>query len=255
MESSKSKEKLRLDELLVEKALCENKSKAKALILAGTVLVNGQKVTKAGQKYLVESKIELLKQGHDFVSRGGLKIEHAINHFKVDIKDKVCMDIGVSTGGFTDCLLKREAKHVVAVDVGYGQIAYKLRTDPRISLFERTNIRYFDINEVDNNFSKIKLFVIDVSFISLKLIFPLFKDLTTEKEFEALCLVKPQFELSKEEVAKGGIVKDEALRQKALNQCIAAAESEQLICMGSTLSPIQGAKGNYEYLIHLKYKI
>ncbi len=240
--------KLRLDKALVEKGLCKSRERARALIMEGKVLVNGHPVTKPGTFIKEEDSIELKADDIPYVSRGGLKLEGALKQFNISVAGKTCMDIGASTGGFTDCLLKHGAKRVYAVDVGYGQLDWSLRNDPRVVVIERTNIRHMERDRVPE---EVDIITIDVSFISLTKVIP--KALEFLKAGgEIIALVKPQFELTPQEVEKGGVIKTESKRLKAINKIKDYAESIGLLVLGITESPIKGSKGNIEYFIYLK---
>jgi 23S rRNA (cytidine1920-2'-O)/16S rRNA (cytidine1409-2'-O)-methyltransferase len=234
----------RIDQLLVDRGLAESRAKAQALILAGSVLVNGQKVQKAGQSVAADSAIELLGQ-LPFVSRGGVKLDHALKFFGIDCTGRVCIDVGASTGGFTDCLLQRGAARVYAIDVGTTQLAWKIRTDERVVVKDHTNARYLQPSDIGEPCS---LVVCDVSFISVTLILPGLAPLLTA-DGEMVILVKPQFEAGRDEIGKGGIVRDPALHQAACRKVRDAVES-----LGFrtelTESPIYGAEGNREFLLH-----
>lgn len=238
--------KIRLDKLLFDKGLVESREKAKALILAGDVTVNRLTVDKAGTFVRPDAAIEILKK-MPYVSRGGLKLKHAIDTFGIDVKDNIAMDIGASTGGFTDCLLQHGAKKVYAIDVGYGQIDLKLRNDPRVTLLEKTNIRYLDDNAVSY---RVDIITIDVSFISLLKVVP--KALEFLKESgEIIALIKPQFEVERKDVRKGGVVRDEAKRFEVIEKIKTAVKDMGLEVKGLTESPVRGPKGNAEFLIYL----
>ena len=243
---AKGSSRERLDKLLVERGLVESREKARALIMAGSVVVNGQKVTKAGTRVPADAEIEIIED-LPYVSRGGLKLEAALKHFGIDVKGKVCVDIGASTGGFTDCLLKHGAKRVYAVDVGYGQLHWKLRNDPRVVNIERTNIRYMPRERIPD---EIDFVCVDVSFISLEKVLPKVKELLG-KRGEAVCLVKPQFEVGPEKVGRGGIVKKEEYRMESIEKVKEAASRLGFEIGGVIESPIKGAKGNVEYLLYL----
>lgn len=240
--------KIRLDQLLHKKGITESREKARALIIEGKVLVNGVKVEKPGSLVDENSEVTLCGETLPYVSRGGLKLEHAIKHFSIDVKYKVAMDIGASTGGFTDCLLKHGAKRVYAVDVGYGQLAWKLRIDPRVIAIERTNIRYMERDKIPES---VDIATVDVSFISLKLVIPKILEFLKPKG-EIVALIKPQFEVGKGEVERGGIVKSEEKRVKAVENIKNFFESLSLKVVGVVESPIKGQKGNVEYLIYAK---
>ncbi|HKM39715.1 MAG TPA: TlyA family RNA methyltransferase [bacterium] len=235
----------RLDLVLVERGLASSRHLAQARILAGEVLVDGQRIDKAGTR--VKPDVELTLSGQDapYVSRGGLKLERAIRAFKLDFGGKIVLDVGASTGGFTDCALQHGSRKVYAVDVGYGQLAWKLRQDPRVVVLERTNIRYL---AEDQLIPKPEIACIDVSFISLQKILPTVVRLLGNKKV-VVALIKPQFEVGKGKVGKGGIVKDPLLHQEVLGR-IVPAFNQYLTCVGLDYSPIKGAKGNIEYLLH-----
>ena len=239
--------KERLDKLLVELNLVESREKAQALIMAGKVIVNDHAITKAGQKVLKDSSIRI-KENLPYVSRGGLKLKKALDEFLIDVKDKIAIDVGASTGGFTDCLLQSGVKKVFAVDVGYNQLAWKLRQDLRVINLEKVNIRYLTKEELKE---EPDIAVIDASFISLEKILPNVVSLIKE-DAEIIALIKPQFEVGKGEVGKGGVVKDEALHEKVKENILSFVESLKLKVIGLTDSPIYGADGNKEFLIALK---
>ena len=238
--------KIRADQLLVKKGLAVSGNQAKALILAGQVLIPSGLVEKAGQ-LLDEKEAIRIKEGMPFVGRGGLKLDHALKEFKISPEGRICLDIGASTGGFTDCLLKRGAQKVYAVDVGYGQLDWKLRQDPRIVIMERTNFRYIASDKIPESVS---LTVIDVSFISLTKILPKVTDFS-EEGGEIVALVKPQFELSPAEVKKG-IVRSEESRKKAVKKVIEEAKEIGFKIKGTETSPILGRKGNQEFFLYLQ---
>ncbi len=242
--------KTRLDQLLVEKGLFPSRAKAQAAILAGIVYVNGQKAEKVGHSFLPEVNIEVKGATHPYVSRGGVKLEQALKEFNISVEGKTALDAGASTGGFTDCLLQRKVSKVYAVDVGYGQLDWKLRNDPRVKVIERKNIRYLTLDDLEIKTSDIGLCVIDVSFISLSKILPAVYNLLANKA-QIVALVKPQFEARREQVGKGGIVRDEAVREEVLNKVKAEAEALGLKVKGIIRSPITGADGNVEYLMYL----
>jgi 23S rRNA (cytidine1920-2'-O)/16S rRNA (cytidine1409-2'-O)-methyltransferase len=241
-------EKERLDVLMVKKGLCDSRERAKSLIMAGLVFVNGEPANKAGTSYPAEADIEVKENPNPYVSRGGLNIEKAINYFDIDLKGKTVLDVGASTGGFTDCMLKHGAAKVVAVDVGYGQLAWRLRNDERVINLERTNIRYLkpeDIN-VDIDFA-----TIDVSFISLKKVLPVVYTLLDKEKGEVLCLIKPQFEAGREKVGKRGVVKDINVHRQVVGDIVNFAINSGFCFKGVTYSPIKGPEGNIEYLCYL----
>jgi len=241
--------KLRLDKLLLERGLTSSRQRAQALILAGKVLVDGQKLEKAGTAVESDANIRLLGEDLKYVSRGGLKLEKALQHWEIDVKGKVCLDVGASTGGFTDCLLQHGASRVTAVDTGHGQIHFRLRQDPRVRLLEKTNARYLT-NEQLGEF--VDFTAIDVSFISATLILPAVISAafsTDRRGQQIVVLVKPQFEAGREHVGKGGIVRDEAEQNAAVEKVRQALVA--LGCNGTEVleSPILGAEGNREFLL------
>ena len=241
------KHKERLDVLLVSLGLAESRAKAQATIMAGEVYVNGQKADKSGMEVDITSNIEVRGSACPYVSRGGLKLEKALKNFGVDPTGYVCSDSGASTGGFTDCLHQQGASKVFAIDVGYGQLAWKIRNDPRVVVMERTNIRYVtpeDLGEM------LDLSVIDVSFISLGLVLPVVKTLL-KPTGQVLCLIKPQFEAGKEKVGKKGVVRDPAVHEEVLQNFISLAKSLDFTIRNLTFSPVKGPEGNIEFLAHL----
>ena len=238
--------KERLDKLLVDKGIVQSRERARALIMAGKVLVKGKKVEKAGEMVLVDADIVLIGEDIPYVSRGGLKLEKALDEFNIDVTGKVAIDVGASTGGFTDCLLQRGAKKVYAIDVGYGQLDLKLRNDPRVINIERQNIRYIEKKVVPED---VDLVTIDSSFISLVKIIP--KILEFIGEYGALiALIKPQFEVGKGEVGKGGVVRDEAKQRAVVEKIREFCTDSGLSVIGVVESPILGPKGNREFLIY-----
>lgn len=239
-------QKIRLDKLLFDKGLIESREKAKALILAGEVTVNGIKADKAGMSVRSDAALEILKK-MPYVSRGGLKLKHAIDTFGIDVKHKIAMDVGASTGGFTDCLLQHGAKKVYAVDVGYGQLDFKLRNDARVALLEKINIRYLDKNALSDT---VDIITIDVSFISLLKVIPKALEFL-EDSGEIIALIKPQFEVERKDVRKGGVVRDEAKRHEVIEKIKAAVKDMGLEVKGLIESPVRGPKGNVEFLIYL----
>lgn len=239
--------KERLDVLLVSRGLAPSREKAKAVIMAGQVLVDGQREDKAGSMF--KDTVEITVKGHTlpYVSRGGLKLEKAMTHFGVTLQDKICMDVGSSTGGFTDCMLQNGAVKVYAVDVGHGQLDWKLRNDERVVCMERTNIRYVTPEDIQEAPSFIS---IDVSFISLtKVLLPV-RNLLTE-DGEVVCLIKPQFEAGREKVGKKGVVRDPAVHKEVIEQVISYAKSISFEVRHLEYSPIKGPEGNIEYLLHI----
>jgi 23S rRNA (cytidine1920-2'-O)/16S rRNA (cytidine1409-2'-O)-methyltransferase len=237
----------RLDVLLVERGLVESREKARALILAGKVLVDGQRADKAGHAVSLEARIELLEAPR-YVGRGGLKLEAALDHFSIQVRDRMCLDIGSSTGGFTDCLLQRGAARVYAIDVGTGQLDWKLRNDQRVVVQEQVNARYLTRAEVPE---PIDLAVCDVSFISITMILPALKNLLA-KNGEMVILVKPQFELEREQVGKGGIIRDPRLHREA---CHRVEEAVHRLAFQTDIipSPVLGAEGNQEFLLYARH--
>ncbi len=241
------KHKERLDQLLVQRGLCETRSKAQAVIMSGQVYVDGQKCDKAGTSVDSEAEIEVRGNHCPFVSRGGLKLEKALRDFGVDPTGYVCSDSGASTGGFTDCLLQKGAKKVFAIDVGYGQLAWSIRTDPRVVCMERTNIRYVTPEDLGE---PLDLSVVDVSFISLKIVLPAIRNLL-KPTGQILCLIKPQFEAGKEKVGKKGVVRDPAIHQEVLDNFVSLAGELGMTLRNLTFSPVKGPEGNIEFLGHL----
>jgi 23S rRNA (cytidine1920-2'-O)/16S rRNA (cytidine1409-2'-O)-methyltransferase len=238
--------KVRLDKLLLAKKLAESRQKAQALIGAGQVLVNNKLADKAGA--MVEDSCTLeVKEQCPYVSRGGYKLEAGLQFFNIKPAGFICLDVGASTGGFSDCLLQHGALKIYSVDVGYGQLAWKLRQDPRIIVMERTNARYLTTEDFAE---PIDFAVIDASFISLKLLIPPLLPLFKEN-ISILALIKPQFEVGRGKVGKGGVVRDPALHQEVIDEIVTFCETLGLESMGTTPSPILGPKGNKEFLIHL----
>ncbi len=245
-QENKKLHKIRLDRLLVERMLAGSRERAQALIFAGQVLVNGQKIDKAGALVPRDAEIRILGEVLPYVSRGGLKLEKALREFHVSVEGKTALDVGASTGGFTDCLLQHGCTKVYAVDVGYGQLAWKLRQDPRVVVIERTNIRELDPSFVPE---PVNIAVVDVSFISLdKVIPPVLKFLKPAAEI--IALVKPQFEVGREQVGKGGIVRDDAVRNAAVKRVEDFTRKLGLEVKGVIPSPITGQDGNVEFLIY-----
>jgi 23S rRNA (cytidine1920-2'-O)/16S rRNA (cytidine1409-2'-O)-methyltransferase len=240
--------KERLDILLVEKGMVPSREKARALIMGGNVLVNGIPVEKAGTLVDPDAAVELKGKEILYVSRGGLKLEAAIQHFKINLMGLIAMDVGSSTGGFTDCMLRNGAARVYCIDVGYGQLDWSLRNDPRVVLLEKTNIRYLEKGSIHD---MLDIATIDVSFISLKNVLPKVTEFLKENG-EILALVKPQFEVGKGEVGKGGIVREEEKRTAAVNSVREFAEGLGLAAEGVFQSPVPGQKGNREYFLHLR---
>ena len=238
--------KQRLDVAIVERGLADTRSKAQSLIMARRVLVNGQHVDKAGANVADDDIVAIEALEHPWVGRGGMKLAHALREFNIAVEGKTCADIGASTGGFTDVMLKKGAKKVYAIDVGYGQLDASLRNDPRVVNREKMNARYLDASSFDE---PIDFVSVDVSFISLKLILPAVK---TFLRGELVALVKPQFEVGKHDVGKGGIVRDDAKRNAAVQSVVAFAREIGFDVRGVIESPIKGAEGNIEYLMYAR---
>lgn len=239
--------KERLDVLLVEQGLAPSRERAKALIMAGQVYVGGQKVDKAGTMVAADAVIGVSGEGLGYVSRGGLKLARALTEFAIDLTGKVMIDVGASTGGFTDCALKNGAAKVYAIDVGYGQLAWSLRTDARVVNFERTNIREVTLEKIGE---AADFATVDVAFISLEKVLPVVRALLSPGG-EAVVLIKPQFEAGREKVGKRGVVRDPAVHNEVITRIVAAAEKLGFNPVGLTYSPVKGPEGNIEYLLHL----
>ncbi len=242
------KQKDRLDKVMVDRAMVKSRDRAKALIMAGSVLVDGKQESKAGALIDSDAVVALMEKDIPFVSRGGVKLAGALDFFMIDPAGKTVMDIGSSTGGFTDCVLKRGATKVYAIDVGYGQLDWTLRNDPRVILHEKTNIRHFESDRIPE---PVDLVVIDVSFISLTQVLPRVLDFLAS-EGDVLALVKPQFEVGRAMVEKGGVIRDETKRRSAVQKVCEFSEASGFIVMGDYESPLPGQKGNREYFIHLR---
>ena len=240
--------KKRLDVLLTERMYAESRSKAQAIIMAGQVYVDGQKADKPGISYEESVEIEVRGDTCPYVSRGGLKLEKALRDFGVKPDGYVCSDSGASTGGFTDCLLQQGASKVFAIDVGYGQLDWKIRSDPRVVVMERTNIRYVTPEDLGE---PLDLSVVDVSFISLRIVLPAIKQLLKPNQGQVLCLIKPQFEAGKEKVGKKGVVREPEIHKEILDQFVALAGELNFRILGLTFSPVKGPEGNIEFLAHL----
>ena len=239
--------KERLDILLVKQGLAASREKAKAVIMSGIVYVDGQKEDKAGSTFEETAQIEVRGHTLRYVSRGGLKLEKAMEAFGLELQDRICMDVGASTGGFTDCMLQNGAAKVYAVDVGYGQLDWKLRNDPRVVCMEKTNIRYVTPADLPE---QVSFSSIDVSFISLSKVLPAVKGLLTEQG-EVAALIKPQFEAGREKVGKKGVVRDPAVHEEVIEAVFGYARANGFRVLGLTYSPIRGPEGNIEYLCHL----
>ena len=239
--------KKRLDVLLVEQGLADSREKAKAIIMSGIVYVDNNKEDKAGTTFEETSKIEVRGNTLKYVSRGGLKLEKAMNNFGVTLDGKVCMDVGASTGGFTDCMLQNGAVKVYSVDVGHGQLAWKLRNDDRVVCMEKTNIRYVTPDDIDD---VIEFASIDVSFISLTKVLPAVRELMTQ-DGEIVCLIKPQFEAGREKVGKKGVVRELSTHVEVVEMIVDYARANGFRTLHLSYSPIKGPEGNIEYLLHI----
>lgn len=239
--------KKRLDVLLVEQGLADSREKAKAIIMSGIVYVDNNKEDKAGTTFEETSKIEVRGNTLKYVSRGGLKLEKAMNNFGVTLDGKVCMDVGASTGGFTDCMLQNGAVKVYSVDVGHGQLAWKLRNDDRVVCMEKTNIRYVTPDDIDD---VIEFASIDVSFISLTKVLPAVRELLTQ-DGEIVCLIKPQFEAGREKVGKRGVVRELSTHVEVVEMIVDYARANGFRTLHLSYSPIKGPEGNIEYLLHI----
>ena len=240
--------KKRLDVLLVERLYADSRTKAQAIIMSGNVYVNGQKADKPGTSFEETVEIEVRGAVCPYVSRGGLKLEKALRDFGVKPEGYVCSDSGASTGGFTDCLLQQGAKKVFAIDVGYGQLDWKIRSDERVVVMERTNIRYVTPEDLGE---PLDLSVIDVSFIGLEIVLPTIKTLLKQDSGQVLCLIKPQFEAGKENVGKKGVVRDPKIHKMVLDNFVSLVKSLDFRILGLTFSPVKGPEGNIEFLGHL----
>jgi len=234
--------------MLVERGLAESREKAKAIIMSGIVYVDGEKEDKAGSNFPETAKIEVRGKTLKYVSRGGLKLEKAMEVFPIELDGKVCMDVGSSTGGFTDCMLQNGAVKVYSVDVGYGQLAWKLRQDERVVVMEKTNIRYVKPEDIEE---LVDFASVDVSFISLSKVLPPLRDLLKD-EAEVVCLIKPQFEAGREKVGKKGVVRDKAVHVEVIENVLGYAEEAGFNVLGLDFSPVKGPEGNIEYLMHIK---
>ena len=252
-------DKERIDQLLVEMGLFESMAGARAAIIAGLIFVDDKRIDKAGHQVPKNSRIAVKGEPLKYASRGGLKLEHALGKFSINVSDRIALDVGASTGGFTDCLLKAGAKKTYAIDVGYGQLAWKLRSDPRVVVVERTNVRYLKTEELygkklsvvgGQGSEKASLAVIDVSFISLSKVLPAVYDLLNDQG-EVVALVKPQFEARREQVEKGGIVRDTGVQSQVLAGVVESAMKIGFKFKDATYSPIKGADGNIEFFVYL----
>ncbi len=240
--------KKRIDILLTEKNFFESRAKSQAMIMAGKILVNGQKIDKSGTMIEENAEIKIIGENLKYVSRGGLKLEKAIKVFEIDLNEKICADIGASTGGFTDCMLQNGAKKIYSIDVGYGQLAWKLRNDERVVNMERTNIRKVSRADFENI---IDFASIDVAFISLDKVLPIVYEILSEKG-EVIALIKPQFEAGREKVGKKGVVKDKKVHEEVLKYVLNFAREINFKICGLDFSPIKGPEGNIEYLTFLR---
>ncbi len=240
--------KERLDVLLVKKGLAPSREKAKTMIMEGNVFVNNNREDKAGSTFPEDCQIEVHGTTLKYVSRGGLKLEKAMTHFGITLEDKVCMDIGASTGGFTDCMLQNGAKKVYAVDVGYGQFAWKLRQDPRVVCMEKTNIRYVTPQDIAD---VLDFASVDVSFISLTKVLPAARELLAANG-QMVCLIKPQFEAGREKVGKKGVVRDIKVHEEVVSNILSFALANGFSVLNLEFSPIKGPEGNIEYLVYLE---
>ncbi len=241
-------DKIRLDAAVFENGFAESREKAKAFIMAGVVFVNNEKMDKPGTQIKRTDVIEVRSNPLKYVSRGGLKLEKAMQVFPINLTDAICADVGASTGGFTDCMLQNGAKRVYAIDVGYGQLAWKLRSDERVINLERTNFRYVTEKEVPE---KLDFASVDVSFISLKLILPVLKTLL-KPGGEAVCLIKPQFEAGKDKVGKKGVVRDQSVHIEVVKNVFSYMLDSSFAVLGLDYSPVKGPEGNIEYLAYIK---
>ena len=245
--------KQRLDVALVERGLTTTRERARALILAGQVRVDGQVVSKAGAPIAADAQIDLATPDHPYVGRGGIKLAHALETFAIDVTGRLALDIGASTGGFTDVLLQRGARRVVALDVGHGQLDWKLRSDPRVVVREHVNARHLSAADLPEDSRAFGIVTIDVSFISLRLILPVVPPLLNE-DGDVVALVKPQFEAGRSEIGTGGIVRDAAVHRRVVDDVAGAADALGLHPVAVIASPIHGMEGNLEFLMHLRHR-
>ena len=245
---------VRLDTLLVDRGLAASRERARALILAGSVRVNGHPVTKAGAPVRRDDDVTVATADHPYVSRGGVKLAHALGTFGIEAAQRTALDIGASTGGFTDVLLQRGAAHVVALDVGHGQLDWKIRSDPRVDVIERVNARSLTSDDLPPGRAPFDIVTMVVSFIALRHILPVVPPLL-RADGDAVALVKPQFEAGRREVGKGGIVRDPAVQSRVIDEIVAAADALGLTRAGITESPIAGMEGNREFLLHLRRRL
>ena len=245
--------KERIDKILTDRNFAESKSKAQAMILAGDVKVNGEKITKASTLFDLDKELNIEVKALPFVSRGGLKLDKAVRAFEIDLTDKICLDAGASTGGFTDCMLQNNAKKVYAVDVGYGQIAWKIRQNPKVKTIERTNIKNCDLLAVFDSADEEKcdFCAMDLSFISITKVLENIKNFLKPESFEIVALIKPQFEAGREFIEKKGVVKDKNVHIQVIKDIVNYCSSIGLYAQKLTFSPITGPAGNIEYLVYL----
>jgi 23S rRNA (cytidine1920-2'-O)/16S rRNA (cytidine1409-2'-O)-methyltransferase len=241
--------KIRLDMLLVDRGICQTRERARALIMSGAVLVGETRMDKAGAPVSPDAEVRIEGEDNPYVSRGGLKLRGALTAFDISVTDLVALDVGASTGGFTDCLLQEGARKVYAVDVGYGQLAWKLRTDERVINLERTNVRYFEGSEIKDT---IDLATIDASFISLRLVIPAVQRLVRKDDAIILALIKPQFEAGRDEVQKHGVIRNPEVHERVIEGIKKFCADLGLSVMGVCESPLTGPKGNREFFIYLK---
>jgi 23S rRNA (cytidine1920-2'-O)/16S rRNA (cytidine1409-2'-O)-methyltransferase len=241
--------KVRLDKLLVDRGLCQSRERARALIMAGAVIVRDTRIDKAGALVLTDADIRIKGEDHPYVSRGGLKLQAALQFFQINVKDLIILDVGASTGGFTDCLLLEGARKVYALDVGYGQLAWKLRNDPRVVVIERTNIRYFEGAGIVD---PIDMATIDASFISLTLVIPAVLKQIKDHNAAVIALIKPQFEAGRQDVEKKGVVKNPEVHKKVVEKIENFCIDLGLDVVGTCDSPILGPEGNKEFFIYLR---
>ncbi len=251
MKKTKTSNTVRLDTLLVDRGLVPSRERARALILAGSVRVNGQPASKAGAAVATDTDVTVVAPDHPYVGRGGVKLAHALETFSIIVAERIALDIGASTGGFTDALLQRGASRVVALDVGHGQLDWKLRNDPRVDVVERVNARSLTMADLPPRRAPFDIITIDVSFISLRLILPVVPPLLRDTG-DVVALVKPQFEAGRAEIGKGGIVRSEDVRARVLEEVTNAADALGLGRAGAIESPISGMEGNREFLLHLR---
>ena len=241
----------RLDVLMVDRGLAATRERARSLILAGRTLVDGYVITKAGSQVSTSAELDLSEPDHPYVGRGGIKLAHALKNFEVAVSGRIAIDIGASIGGFTDALLQYGAAHVIAVDVGYGQLDWQLRNNPRVLVIERFNARHLTTDDLPSAFQQVDIVTIDVSFISVKKILPVIPSLLNP-DADVIVLVKPQFEAGRAEVGKGGIVRDPVVHAKTVNEVVAFADRIGLHYTAGVPSPITGSRGNREFLVHLR---